>query len=804
MNKRAALNFLFVLTLGSCGGNEPQEIDQQPTPIEEEVESEVVPSKVDFISNVEVDFEMDISSLSLSDLRLLRSSVLANKGYCFMEADLRGYFMQTDWYEEKMYDVFWNNMQEELNSNIELSDEEKAFVERVSMREKELLTDNILKNTGRSQPNLANIANLFQFDDVPEELLKKLGQNGFVISENNNIQLFHTYEENDYHQIPNFVTTDMYMQLFHMYFGYILRQTEQDKLLPLATEIARKMSLELRRQAIEFKDETWKKAANRMSTFYAIAYSVFTDNKMTVPNGYHTDYVEEIRKINAAKSQTSKFLKYELVEFPYDLFKPRGHYTRNKKLIKYFKGMMWLQTATFCLDDNESFIGSVLSAEALNTSQLLRSEYQSLTAPIDFLIGLPDNVSFLDVAEVMTKNRINVANCIASTTELQRLRAECEVLARKKNRIKPDVHLSCEDKINFLPQRYLPDNEVLQAMYDRKSQVSKRAYPKGLDVLSAFGSSSAKDLLLGELEEDKNWSAFSENMIKVTEKVKGRSDKTVYNQWIESLVEMQKTPDNAPYFMLNKQWEKKDLNAALASWAELKHDALLYAEQPIAAECGGGGPPSPYTVGYVEPNIVYWQEVLNLIEFTQDLLQQNKLLTEECARITEKMKENAQFLLNISEKELAGVKLKEIEYRQIERIGSAFEWITLDLVREKGQFLTGWDDVRGADKSISVVADVFTSNHSNNPNKGILHVGTGPVDDIYVLVEIEGYLYLTKGAVFSYREFTLPLGNRLTDEEWQKMIDNHQAPEPPKWMDEIRVKSKKIKSNEKIFYSSGC
>ncbi|MBQ0740379.1 DUF3160 domain-containing protein, partial [Aquimarina celericrescens] len=100
----------------------------------------------------------------------------------------------------------------------------------------------------------------------------------------------------------------------------------------------------------------------------------------------------------------------------------------------------------------------------------------------------------------------------------------------------------------------------------------------------------------------------------------------------------------------------------------------------------------------------------------------------------------------------------------IELIGSTFEWLTLDLVKQKDQYLDDWHSVKGPDKSVAVVADIYTSNSGNNPDKGILHVATGNVNDIYVVVEIEGYLYITKGAVFGYHEFHIPMGNRLTDE----------------------------------------
>ena len=45
---------------------------------------------------------------------------------------------------------------------------------------------------------------------------------------------------------------------------------------------------------------------------------------------------------------------------------------------------------------------------------------------------------------------------------------------------------------------------------------------------------------------------------------------------------------------------------------------------------------------------------------------------------------------------------------------------------------------------------------------GYLEVGVGNAAEIYVVVPIEGKLYLTRGAVFDYFEF---IGNeRLTDE----------------------------------------
>ena len=114
--------------------------------------------------------------------------------------------------------------------------------------------------------------------------------------------------------------------------------------------------------------------------------------------------------------------------------------------------------------------------------------------------------------------------------------------------------------------------------------------------------------------------------------------------------------------------------------------------------------------------------------------------------------------------------------------------------------------MQGADKSISVVADVYTANSGNNPDKSVLYEAVGPAHEIYVVVEIEGYLYLTRGAVFSYREFQEDIAApRKTDEEWQKELETQPDKGIPNWMKEIIVPlNGKSLDNEHIFYSTGC
>ncbi|WP_103071259.1 DUF3160 domain-containing protein [Aquimarina sediminis] len=817
--KKLILVFISLMLL-SCGNSKKSEEKERDNKADDDV---VELEKADkervnpLIANKQLDVEllngnidlgMDVSSLSLSDLRILRNAFAAKQGYCFMKADLRAIFSTTSWYDKKMEDRYWKEEEGSI-SPIVYTKEEQKFIEKLKNRENELKLQNFIKNAGRKSINVDNVVNLFQMEEAPVELMAMLKKNGFAIVPNDNIQLFHVYEQNDYQQFPNFVTTDMYMQLFHMYFGYILRTVEEKEFIPLVSQICTSMMEDMKSIEAAAQEASIKELATYNFTYYAIAYTILTDKTVEVPGVFKNQYQEELENINTAQDDFSAFLDYKDVRFPYSLFKPRGHYTRTDSLKRYFKSMMWLQTAPFCLDNDTHLKRAALSAATLvnspNYGEETLKKYNAIMEPINFIIGLPDNVSFLNLVEIIKKDKVELDDLLTNKESLEKFRKEVKKIADNQNAIKAKEASTCVDKINFIPQRYLSDNEILQELVDVKSEVTKRGYPKGLDVMAAFGSVSAENILINELKEDENWSEYPTILGSMKNKMKELDwSSTVYNKWIEGLLQLQKPNKDYPYFMQTPQWAKKDLNASLASWAELKHDAILYAEQPMAAECGDGGPPSPYTVGYVEPNIGYWNSVIELIDLTQEVLQKNNLINSDISRITSSMRENAEFLLSASKKELSGEKLSEKEYAQIELIGSTFEWLTLDVVTVEGQRADSWDNVKGPDKSVAVVADIYTANGSNNPDKGILHVATGNVNDIYVIVEIEGYLYLTKGAVFGYHEFHVPLDNRLTDEEWQEMLEKNQAPEMPAWIKEIIVPIDSPKPNEKIFYSSGC
>ena len=786
---------------------------------------QIPPSKIDVEKLLDsIDYDMDISGLSLADVRTLRNAPAAQRGLPFRDSYIRGIYNATTWYDSLMWkfdekvessgmdskdDESWRDFYYRVideKNLLNYNDQEKAFIKRLQEREEELAKQNFEVPEGL-RVNMANLLNPTQIKEFDEQLGQRLGEVGFAVVPARHNQLFEVYEENDYRDFPNFVTTDLYLQLYHLYFDCMLRELEENSLLPMMIRFTRDMhELLYNMERWSGSDEQVNKIAHHNAAFYNIAYKLFTGDYIFERGEGDID-TEEVNKVMAAENNYSDFMQdYKNVMFAYSLFRPRGHYTRSEKLQRYFRGMMWLQTVPFGLNHEDEVRAAVMQAYALKVDKESQENYNRLNQLITFLMGKSDNLSLPQVMAEVEKTGMQMEDLIHNDDAIAKITAKLNEIGDKQTRIRPKFEKTSHNKINVMPQRYQPDAEVLQEMVDYDNKPTKRATPKGLDFFAAMQVSAAEKILLDEKTE---WKDFG----RMLEKMKGRMQQinwseTIATEWMSTIRTLcDRDPQlNMPYFMVTSEWKLKDLNAMLASWAELKHDAILYAKQPAGAECGGGGPPEPVVKGFVEPNISFWKKAISLLDNTERLLKEENMLTEKISNATERIREEVQFLLNVSEKELAGKELSEEEYDQLQYIGATFENISLDLVREKDQYLMGWSDVQGADKKVALVADVYTANADNNPNKSILFEAVGDADEIYVVVEIGGYLYLTRGAVLSYREFIQPIDEpRLTDEEWQQQLEKNPRKGVPEWMKQIIVPLNKMpEANEEFFYSSGC
>ena len=178
-------------------------------------------------------------------------------------------------------------------------------------------------------------------------------------------------------------------------------------------------------------------------------------------------------------------------------------------------------------------------------------------------------------------------------------------------------------------------------------------------------------------------------------------------------------------------WQDEKLNTALGSWAQLRHDTILYAKQTYipAFVCS-------YPEAFVEPNPTFYSRMQELCERT---IEATSILEPDMVEPTittslQTLKNVTQKLELISEKELAEEPLTQEEIDFIKQLawncgsGGFIGWY-VDTIHAIAQTANSISTLE-----VPVIADVATFPPGDifDPPQ-ILHVGTGYVNALVVL-----------------------------------------------------------------------
>lgn len=660
--------------------------------------------------------------------------------------------------------------------------------------------------------NLSNVINSNQFGEFTNEQKKLLIQNGFLVVPTKEEQLFYIYENNDYKKAPSFITTDSVLQVYHVFFDYSLRTLESEKLFGILKKLTDNMLSKSIYIYNNLVDENIKSIAlKNISYFYAAQVLLENPIPIDIPKEAKDLGDKEMELILGEGGFTeSKIFPYEL---DYSQFKPRGHYTRNKDFEKYFKAMMWYGTAPFPLykDNNgnkERNIEQTMQALLITYSLYLDNKgeqdidlWERIYNPTVFYVGKTDDLSIYHYKELLVKvyGENPDLNKLNSPDKIEKLYSEAEKLPEPKIAAKyTKVTTPVGKQFRLMGQRYIPDSEIIQELVEPITW----PIPSGLDVMGVLGSNRAFDIRTKMYNIKGKWPKYFEIFNKLKDKFSKLSDEiwrsNMYYGWLWVLKSFTNTFGKGyPSFMTNSAWEDKSISTALGSWAELRHDTILYGKQS-GAECGGGEEP-PKIKGYVEPNIQAYERLLWLTRYSRENLTKKDILTVDLKNKMVTFEDLLEFLIDCSIKELKNEELTETEYNEIMTYGGMLEYLTSSFADES----TKWFEITSeTDKNMAVIADVHTIAPNEYSPGGYLEVGVGPAAEIYVVVPIGGKLYLTRGAVFSYYEFEST--TRLTDEEWQKSFKENNEPLQPEWTKSFIKGNKNSPPAPKGQYSSGC
>ena len=618
-----------------------------------------------------------------------------------------------------------------------------------------------------------------------------LTTNGFVVVPADYRQFQQAYDASSYAEGTAFVTTDAAYHAMHLAFSKVLREVEQQRLLPLLETLVSGGLDAALAQRDELAGTDLADSADRVVQLYQAAGALL---------GLDVGALGPLAEREVALAEEAALLtESPITSFgdcdplraisncvDYSMFKPRGHYTRNPDLERYFRAMSLLGNSAFFLGSPQSLRIGLLATRVLVADAELMETWRHVYEPTAFMVGTADDYTPLELAEAADDALAGWIDDPAGISDNAVVNTVADSL-RDRRRVAIDEEAA---SARLMGARFVIDSFV----YDRLrwpfvgEDDNRRVVASPLDLASAMGSQTAHDLQEAAGESD--FLHYDEQLDALRARFAERDPEewggTVYDAWLHALEPVWVSKGSAyPDFMRGDAWTVKDLQTGAASYAELKHDTILYAKQSFAAE--GGFEPLGYTPRHwVEPDPVAFERMSAVLGMLRGGLVTRGLVSPSGAKdwllgattaLLDSTIATIDRLGRLARDELARRPISAEDNDWLSGIGPVLEaqWIqSSDIDPEIG---TPADD----DTDAAVVADIMRSTAE------YVEIGTGRIDRIMVLVPDDtGGFQVAFGGVYSYYEFSRPEAEgRLTDAEWRALLDSGDAPPRPAWQDEF-------------------
>jgi len=528
------------------------------------------------------------------------------------------------------------------------------------------------------------------------------------------------------------------------------------------------------------------------------------------------ELLERIKSLEMETSENPTTIYGGKRPIDWSQFKPRGHYTESAQLKNYFRMMMWLgradlgwnllppaETSGLFIDASRERRNAAMLAFAVEKSKQM-PRLQAMSNIIDFLVGQGDSLSVDTLHNVVQKLVVQRLADFGSVDLSQRLEDAVKQGGLGEQRIRSQALDSNPRDPKKTPpppvfqvfgQRFVIDSFLLsQVVYDSivfDGKKQERGMPQAIDVFAALGNDEAVQLLEPEL---RRWN-YGSNLMATRAVVESYSsnnwNESAYNTWLDALRSLDDAfpaTAKAPQAMRTRAWQHKELETQLASWAELRHDTILYAKQSYSSVTA-----CEYPAGYVEPYPRFFERLGDLGKETARLLGSADVTDVDPAKSkdAEELRQSLVTFWNgfaATMKQLQILAQKELAAQPFTADEKAFIKKTID-IRGGGSGPPRYDGwypklFFGGDpaKWKPTVADV----HTDPTAAEVLHVGVGDVTFLVAAIDNENDKMVYVGPMSSYYEFRQPVSNRMADEEWQAKVSQFDFPPRPAWAVSIR------------------
>lgn len=617
-----------------------------------------------------------------------------------------------------------------------------------------------------------------------EQAAARLLENGFVIVPGSDA-LFHPIYQSYEAEEVWFVTSDVGYHFWHLAFDKVLREVETQVLLPVLEDLVVGMLDAARLQHTELAGTDLEEPADRVVQLLEAAATLLELDVGEIGPLATAEVALAMEATEKTESPITSFGTCSPAISPadcvdYSLFRPRGHYARSADLERFFRAMSLLGQSSFFVGnpdlegwDHRSLQLGLVTARLFGFDDDLGEAWATIYEPTAFLVGAADDYTPFELATAAE----SVAPRSVADPSLADPAALADVAralqARRSVKIDPEGAA-----VRIMGVRFVIDAFVLDQLIRPHvgTLENPRLIASALDVAAVLGSELAY-----RIQDEAGETAFANydtqlDTMRAFLAGQGTEDwaATVYNAWLYALQpKLTARGDPYPPMMQSPAWAAKDLQTALGSYAELKHDTILYAKQASAAE-GDFTPLSEPARHWVEPDPVAFARLAAVTRLLHEGLTSRELLPEAQDRLLTDLGSMLERLARIADDELEGLPISDDDNQWLDSIGSTLESLWFQSAdKEEGP----GDMPVPADMDAAIIADIQSSADA------YLEIGTGWVDRILVLVpNDEGRFQVATGAVYSFYEFTRPRSEqRLTDEEWRQMLRDDGQPSRAAW-----------------------
>lgn len=620
-----------------------------------------------------------------------------------------------------------------------------------------------------------------------------LARHGFMVSERLSRKAFGEAFLETYHKdLPVYISADAILHAFHISYDRILMDVELGFLFPRLKTMLQNIHAKLPQLAAQYAANPLmtrplmdvdiylsvaRKLAGQTVTPYYTGNAGMIDSLMT--------YISNEQAVNVP------LFSNQMRSVDFSQFKPRGHYVpsfNNPDIDKYFQCMMWLGRIELYLIAPQNTLNPVkfenVQRQIIMTMLLdeltglanAGADLEFIETRIRFFAGDQDNVSLPNIQELKTSlGVVNAAEFIDSvravefqdslkTKEYAWQKILSQILYR--NPMAPDSIVPASAFMLF-GQRFVIDSYVTgSVVYDRIAGGVCRLFPSVLDPLFALGNNAAGQLLEPEL----NQYGYTLNLAGLRYLIDQYDsdfwESSMYNGWLNSIRSLNERSESEhlPEFMKTAAFAQRIMNTQLTSWAQLRHDNLLYAKQSYT-----GGSICSYPYVWLEPYPELYRRLKALGTKGKNFFAGNSSIYY----YFKGLEEISDSLYTIAVQEVTGQPLTPQQLNWLrciiytQPVGSGTSpyggWYARLYYRDHE-----YDNNKGLMQNDFLVADIHTvpTNCGGGHLGAVVHAGTGPINLGVFIVEQNGVPVAHVGPNFSYYEYRTLNYLRLTDQEW--------------------------------------